>query len=142
MVVSLITPSGEPEVLFSSERTFKLWRYGVGHSQLLIRSLPPGPEEECIDLRFEGVTAMKLAVKYDTIAVCLASEDVTSALRDLARVEEKWRRNFVALELRTRGEPGYVLCRSARALIGGIEPTIESEEHQRLIWRLRADGKA
>ncbi|MCE7001171.1 hypothetical protein LZG04_41085 [Saccharothrix sp. S26] len=140
MAVSLITPSGEPEVLFTSERTFKVWRYGVGHSQLLIRSAPEDAEDEFIDIHFDGVAAMKLAVKYQTIAICSASATTARALHDFARVEEKWRTTYVALELRTRGESGHVLCRSVRALIGGTEPTVVSEERQRLIWRFPAGG--
>ena len=138
--MSLITPSGEPELLFTSERTFKVWRYGVGHSQLVIRSTPVSAEDECMDLRFEGVAAMKLAVKYETITICSASENATSDLQDFARVEKKWRTSYVALELRTLGAPGYVLCRSVRVLIGGTEPAVVSEELQRLIWTFRAGG--
>jgi hypothetical protein len=139
MVMSL-TPSGGTEVLFSSDRAFTVWRYGVGHSQLMIRSVPAGAEQECLDLRFEAVAAMKLAVHYKTIAICLASEDATRELHAFARVEEKWRPEYVALELRTRGESGYVLCRSVRAVVGGVEPTVVSEEHQRLLWGFRAGG--
>ena len=93
-----------------------------------------------MDLRFEGVVAMKLAVKYETVALCSVSEDATGELHDFASVDEKWRARYVALELRTRGESGHVLCRSVRALIGGTEPTLVSEERQRLIWSFRASG--
>ncbi|GGV42892.1 hypothetical protein GCM10010277_32180 [Streptomyces longisporoflavus] len=49
---------------FHSPRTFRMWRCGVGHSQLLFRSAPENTESTCLDLRFEGVVAVQLGTRY------------------------------------------------------------------------------
>ena len=45
---------------FTSERTFQLWRYNVGHSRLLLRSPPTPAEPTLIDIVFKPVSFMKV----------------------------------------------------------------------------------
>ena len=56
---------------FASERKFKLWRYGVGHSQLLLRSVPSAGQR-CLDINFERVAWMSLPTAMNTIEIVLA----------------------------------------------------------------------
>jgi hypothetical protein len=65
------TPSHEvdgPSPFFASERRFKVWRYGVGHSQLLLRSLPT-EDQPCLDILFEGVLWIELPMNFDALAI-------------------------------------------------------------------------
>ncbi|MFE0136590.1 hypothetical protein ACFWY6_34265 [Streptomyces sp. NPDC059037] len=40
-----------------------MWRYGAGHSQLLLRATPDSDETTCLDLHFEGVAAVQLGTR-------------------------------------------------------------------------------
>jgi hypothetical protein len=55
-------------VLFTSPREFRLWRYGVGHSQLLLRSLPT-ETEPCLDVLFEGVRRIELPTHLSSLTI-------------------------------------------------------------------------
>lgn len=51
------------ETLLSTSRTFQLWRYGAGHSQLILRS-GFRPEGEPVELLFEGVRSVRFDSLY------------------------------------------------------------------------------
>lgn len=54
------TPSNDDvssAVMFKSDRAFRVWRYGIGHSQLLLRAVPDSMDTVCLDLLFEAKTA-------------------------------------------------------------------------------------
>ena len=54
-------------------RGFRLWRYGVGHSQLLLRS-PGGGGRETVGILFEAVEFMNLRRSYADLVLRLAGE--------------------------------------------------------------------
>lgn len=56
-------------VVFESSREFRLWKYAVGHSQLLLRS-PSGPEHAtCVDIFFKGVSRISSETDYKGLRI-------------------------------------------------------------------------
>jgi hypothetical protein len=53
---------------WSSDSSFRLWRYGVGHSQLSIRTFG-GDTGDVIELLFEGVERVELNRQYRGLRV-------------------------------------------------------------------------
>ncbi|MGP3922440.1 hypothetical protein [Streptomyces sp. 8N616] len=132
------TPSpddADVEVLFQSPRTFRMWRYGVGHSQLLLRATPDADESRCIDLHFEGVAAVQLGTRYVAPQVRLGTEGERAALEALAQSGTGPR--HIALALRTETGTGLVLCRRVRVLRGGTDPLGDVEDSE-VLWSHRA----
>lgn len=131
------TPSGS--VAFSSERTFRVWRYGVGHSQLLLRAVPDEIDGACLDLLFEGVSAMKMATRYESMEITVASADETREIIELSGLPDIWGERSLALALRSRKVTGLVLCKRASALLGGDDP-VEApgvSAEQSVVWSSR-----
>lgn len=121
----MATPSVDESggvLAFSSERAFKVWRYGVGHSQLLLRAVPDDSARVCLDLLFEGVSAMKVATRYESIEVTTASVDETRELVELSGLRKVGEGEGLALALRSGAVAGLVLCKRASALLGGADP--------------------
>lgn len=128
------TPTGS--IAFSSERIFRIWRYGVDHSQLLFRAVPDDTDNTCLDLHFEGVSAMKLATRYESIEIVVASADEVRELLEISGLPDTWAERSLAFALRSRNGTGLVLCKRARALIGGVDSVETAGElkEQRVVW--------
>jgi hypothetical protein len=63
-----------PILPWRTERAFRLWRYGVGHSQLLLRS-PGDAGRGTLSIQFEAVEFMKLRRSYTDLVLRLPRED-------------------------------------------------------------------
>jgi len=120
------------EVRFKSSCTFRMWRYGVGHSQLLLRATPGGAEPRCVDLHFEGIAAVQLGIRYVAPEVLLATEGERAELEALAQSGAGAR--YIALALRTEAAAGLVLCRRVSALLGGTDPFGEAGDSE-VLWK-------
>ncbi|MEV0675998.1 hypothetical protein AB0I60_05685 [Actinosynnema sp. NPDC050436] len=125
----------ESGVLFTAQRSFSLWKYGVGHSQLLIRSVPSGSQEFCMDIKFEGVAAVKLAAKYNGVAIRLVPEEESARLCEYAGVPPKWRSELVAISLGLHRGSDQVLCQSVSVLYGGSDPIVVDPRDQEVLWQ-------
>ncbi|MFD3416337.1 hypothetical protein [Streptomyces decoyicus] len=125
--------------LFRSERTFTVWRYGVGHSQLLLRAVPDGANTACLDLLFEDVKAMQLVTHYESIELHPAGEAEAQQILDFSGVASTWREKYLAVSLRSRSGSGFVLCRRITALQGGDDPfgPHGGIEERDVIWSIR-----
>ncbi|MEJ8656949.1 MULTISPECIES: hypothetical protein [Streptomyces] len=126
-------------VLFSSERTFKVWRYGVGHSQLLLRAAPEPSQPQRLDLHFEGVEAMQLITRYEALELHTFDEAESERIFEASGVPSRWRPHRLVLGLRSRSGAGYVQCAKVSALRGGadvIGPDDPSESVD-VVWSLR-----
>ncbi|MFI9448811.1 hypothetical protein [Amycolatopsis sp. NPDC052450] len=88
------------ETLLSTSRTFQLWRYGAGHSQLILRS-EFRPETEPVELHFEGVRS----VRFDSL-----SFPELTVWRDEDEVIENDRARFynLRIELRSPKHTGVI----------------------------------
>ncbi|MFJ6630018.1 hypothetical protein ACIQMR_01250 [Streptomyces sp. NPDC091376] len=128
-------------VLFSSERTFKVWRYGVGHSQLLLRADPEPSHPKRLDLLFEGVEAMQLVTRYGALELHMFDEAESGRILEMSGVPARWRSTRLVLGLRSRSGAGYVQCQKVSALLGGaaVVGPEEPSESIEVIWSLRGD---
>src|ERR1051326_8377775 len=61
-----------PTKIINSERTFKLWKYTVGHSQLLLRSTKSPQCPTRIDVFFKGVSAFHLPTSFTGLSIAEA----------------------------------------------------------------------
>lgn len=88
-----------------SGRTFRLWRYGVGHSQLLLRS--PGQDDQAtLSLLFEGTEFVRVWRSFSDLELRLARKDETAALEDEVRVPIP----LLRLMLVSPGRVGMIAC--------------------------------
>ena len=67
-VYALVMPVGDTALFidaFESHRHFELWRYEVGHAQLLLRSVKSDQNQTRIDVLFKVVEAIDLPTSFD-----------------------------------------------------------------------------
>lgn len=124
------------EVVFAAERRFRLWRYGVGHAQLLLRSVP-FDGHRCLDLAFENVTWLSLPTSFDRLAVSVQSDlpaGIPPGVRSLPGG-----RSLLVLGLTTSDAAGTVVCASATAAYSSWTPTGSEVEADEVVWALRND---
>ncbi|TLQ46246.1 hypothetical protein [Streptomyces marianii] len=129
----------DASVLFTSERSFRVWRYGVGHSQLLLRAAPDSAHPLRLDLLFEGVEAMQLVTRYETLELHTLDEEESERIFEMSGVPARPRSDRLVLGLRSRGGAGYVQCQKVSALLGGtgvVGPDDPSESVD-VVWSLR-----
>lgn len=131
--------NADPSVLFSSGRTFKVWRYGVGHSQLLLRAAPDSSETDRMDLLFEGVEAMQLITRYEALELHTFDETESGRVFERSGVPARWRSERLVLGLRSRSGAGYVQCAKVSALRGGadVPGPDDPAESVDVVWSLR-----
>ncbi|WP_240138103.1 hypothetical protein [Streptomyces sp. MUM 178J] len=130
----------DPSVVFASARRFRVWRYGVGHSQLLLRSAPDPSNPERLDLLFEGVEAIQLVTHYEALELHTLDEAENGHIFEMSGVPAHLRPERLVLGLRSRSGAGYVQCLKVSALLGGrnvIGPDDPSESID-VIWSLRS----
>ncbi|MEU5955398.1 hypothetical protein [Streptomyces sp. NPDC047525] len=115
---------------FQSPRTFRMWRYGVGHSQLLLRALPENTESTDLDLHFEGVAAVQLGTRYVAPRLRLADRHERATLRTLAQTGAGPR--HVAIAIESEAGTGLVLCRRVRVLRNVLGASGDTERSETL----------
>ncbi|MFF9176047.1 hypothetical protein [Streptomyces sp. NPDC014793] len=125
--------------MFKSDRTFRVWRYGIGHSQLLLRAVPDSENPACLDLRFEGVSAMQLVQQYKTIELWFTSGAEAEEILGFSGISPSGRELHLPVVLRSRSGSGFVLCRSVTAERGGEDPVGSDprREDPSVIWSSR-----
>lgn len=133
------TPSSDgegPAVMFTSDRTFRVWRYGIGHSQLLLRAVPDSMDTACLDLLFEGVSAMQLVQQYKSIELCSASEAEAEEILGFSGANPPVRELLLPVVLLSASGSGFVLCRSVTALRGAEDPVGSNSdgEDRNVVW--------
>ncbi|WP_250034096.1 hypothetical protein [Paractinoplanes maris] len=99
-------PSNDAGTLpWRSERGFGVWRYGIGHSQLLLRS-PGDGREPAYGIHFEGVELMKLQRSYPLLTLRLATEAETVVFAEVDMVPKP----LLQVVLESPGKTGLVAC--------------------------------
>ncbi|GAA3794225.1 hypothetical protein ACFS5L_37515 [Streptomyces phyllanthi] len=107
---------GDSAVLFRSELTFRVWRYGVGHSQLLIRTPPGAADDTRVEILFEDVDALQLVTRYEGIEIYSPCEEESQRIFEASGAPGKWRPHRVIVGLRSASGTGYVQCGKASAV--------------------------
>ncbi|WET79343.1 hypothetical protein P3102_35875 [Amycolatopsis sp. QT-25] len=88
------------ETLLSTSRTFRLWRYGAGHSQLILRS-GFRPETGPVELLFEGVRSVRFDhLHFPELTVWRDEDEVIE--------NEKYRMYDLRIELRSPKHTGVI----------------------------------
>ncbi|MDQ0378520.1 hypothetical protein [Amycolatopsis thermophila] len=102
----------QPEPLFSSSRDFRVWRYDVEHSELVLRT-DDNPDEP-VELLFECVLSLHFDQLWFTGLVVGRAEDaiLQSPTVDIPHLK---------IELGTTGHTGHVVCRRLTC-VGGTHP--------------------
>jgi hypothetical protein len=122
--------------LFASDRRFKLWRYGVGHSQLLLRSVPSAGQR-CLDINFERVAWMSLPTAMSMIEIVLADGGDLNLPAGVSGLIDE--RSPLLLKISAQGISGLIICAGAEAAYTAWSPTVADSEsgEDETIWSLR-----
>jgi len=75
-----------PTQIINSEREFQIWKYTVGHSQLLLRSTKAPNLPTRIDVLFKGVSEFHLPTALSGLSVQEASERSNQKALQFARI--------------------------------------------------------
>jgi len=119
---------------FASERRFKLWRYGVGHSQLLLRSVP-SEGQRCLDINFERVAWMSLPTAMNTIEIVPAHTGELDLPAGISGFVDE--RGPLLLKISAQEISGFVICARAEAAYTAWSPTATASEiGQEVIWSI------
>ncbi|NIH77966.1 hypothetical protein [Amycolatopsis viridis] len=102
----------KPEPLFSSSRAFRLWRYSVEHSELVLRT--DDDPEDLVELLFEGVLSVRFdQLRFADIVVGRAEDHILqSPTVDIPHL---------CIELGSAGHSAEVVCRRLTC-VGGTYP--------------------
>lgn len=97
------------------DRRFRVWRYGVGHSQLLLRSPADRDEPESVHVLFEGVCAVKLRTSYHPLTLQRAGGEERERILAFTEVPEKLHARMLCWTLPNEDE-GFIVCGRATVL--------------------------
>jgi hypothetical protein len=103
------------------DRRFRVWRYGVSHSQLLLHAHADSSHLEHLNVLFEDVRAVKLRSSYQPLILAPAGNPARNDILAFADMPERHRLRYLSLTLSTEPEAGFVLC--ARATVLAVDKT-------------------
>lgn len=92
------------------ERSFRIWSYGVGHSQLVLLSRAQAGDDDDLVVHFEAVRAMELLSLYRPLILDVADESRRSELIAWAGIPPRLHDRFLYLSVSPRTPRGYVVC--------------------------------
>jgi len=93
--------------ILSSDRMFQIWKYTIGHSQLLIRSTKSPEFPSRIDVLFKGVEQFHLPATFEGLFITEASEAEIERLCTL-RESVSFHKNLKVFAVTGRDYVGYV----------------------------------
>jgi len=103
----------EPIVL---DRWFQVWRYTLGHSELVFRAWSGDPGVENVYVLFEAVRAVKLRSSFRPLVLQPADQRTRGQLLAFAGIPARHHASMLCLALPYRDtDPGFVVC--ARATV-------------------------
>ena len=92
------------------DRRFQVWRYGVGHSELLLHAHAGAADVEHVNVLFEDVRAVKLRTSYQPLILASAAHAMRDGILAFADIPQRHRFQYLSLTLSARPESGFVLC--------------------------------
>jgi hypothetical protein len=99
------------------DRRFRVWQYGVSHSELVFHARAGGADVEHINVLFEGVRAVKLRSSYRPLILHLADESARGPLLASAGIPARHQARMLCLALSgDDAESGFVVCARATVL--------------------------
>lgn len=119
------------------DRHFLPWRYGIGHSQLLLRSPAEGSQPEAVHVLFEGVRAVKLRSSYRPLTLQRAVDKERERMLAFAGVPARLCDRMLCLTLPSEDE-GFVVCGKATVLaLPGNDVDTWSPKDTRVLFPVR-----
>jgi len=104
------------------DRYFRVWRYGVGHSQLLLHARASDDELEHLNVLFEDVRAVKLRSSYQPLILRPADDEIRAEMLTFADIPARHRHRYLSLILPSPPSgSGFILC--ARATVLAVAKT-------------------
>lgn len=99
------------------DRNFRVWRYGVGHSQLLLHAPAGDDEREHLNVLFEDVRAVKLRSSYRPLILRPADGQIRNEMLAFADIPARHRHTYLSLILPSPPSGcGFILCARATVL--------------------------
>ncbi|MFE5587437.1 hypothetical protein [Kitasatospora sp. NPDC056531] len=132
---------------FPTGRRFRIWRYGVGHMMLLLRSAAWREGQETIDVWFDGVRAVDLLESFGPLTIRAAGLNERERLlaRAAGLIHDPVNRPPLCLILSCNQYEGSVVCAHVRvtatiraAGLAGAPPV--DPESGRLLWSAGPTG--
>jgi hypothetical protein len=103
------------------EGNFRVRRYGLGHSRLVMHAGPIDSRPDAVSVEFNGVTAVKLRRSYPGLTLRLADEPTRTRLLDFADIPHNSRHDprptQLCFTLPTEDD-GFVVCGQVKVLVG------------------------
>jgi hypothetical protein len=75
-----------PKIIIESDRLFQMWKYTVGHRQLLLRSVKSSDQQTRIDVLFKGVSQFHIPTVLKGLVI--AEDPETTDVRELFALQE------------------------------------------------------
>jgi hypothetical protein len=99
------------------DRYFRVWRYGVGHSRLLLHSRASDADSDHLNVLFEDVRAVKLHTSYQPLVLRPADDLARAEMLTFAGIPARHQHRYLSLTLPSPpGEAGFILCARATVL--------------------------
>jgi hypothetical protein len=116
------------------DRWFRVWRYGIGHSQLVFHARAGSGDPEHVNVLFEDVRAVKLRSAYRPLVLQPVDEPTRAQLLGFAGLPARHQARMLCLGLSDQGaESGFVVCGKATVLAVPKEPDGE-KVHPLTVW--------
>jgi hypothetical protein len=96
-----------PNLVIASDREFQLWKYTVGHSQLLLRSTKSPEFPTRIDVFFKGVVEIQLPTHFRGLFLTEGNEDEIAKIHT-SREQLSFKEGVKVFTVRGAGFFGYV----------------------------------
>jgi hypothetical protein len=117
------------------DRHFRVWRYGIGHSQLLLHSRAGAADADYVNVLFEDVRAVKLRSSYRPLILQPAEEAMREQLIGFAGIPPLFHDRMLYVVLSDhKTEPGFVVCARVTVLTVPKDP-----ERPDAFWPEHAD---
>ncbi|MFF0415553.1 hypothetical protein ACFYUY_34615 [Kitasatospora sp. NPDC004745] len=134
---------------FPTGRRFRIWRYGIGHMTLLLRSAAWHEGQETLDVWFDGVRAVDLLESFGPLTIRAAGPDEIEQLmvRTAGLIHDPVNRPPLCLVLSSDQYEGSVVCAHVRVTAttraaGLIGAPPVAPESGRLLWSAGPTGHA
>ncbi|MFD6530696.1 hypothetical protein [Streptomyces sp. NPDC060184] len=96
---------------FSLAGRFRPWRFGVSHTELVLRSVARPNDDDVVELVFRGVIGMTLKSAYDSVVLAEASDARAAEILRFTGVAGRPQAQRVrCLTLEPESEESFVAC--------------------------------
>ncbi len=96
-------------LIIGSDRQFQIWKYTVGHRQLLLRSVKSADSPTRVDVLFKGVSQFQLPTVLKGLFVAEGAGDEVGELFSLRRSEAE-KKDLKTFAVRGTDFKGYVVA--------------------------------